>query len=367
VDNQSPRRYRRRNAKGFTILELVVSAAIFLIVTGAVYSLLRVGTSNRFTANQRIESIQNVRIALNQIGRECLNAAVDYYPTGALVPDDTIQNIVAFPADGDSAPDYFLPILPRNDVDTNSLSGALTDRVTIVYGDDSFNFRFPGADNALNTADDILSSYIPIDQITSGTNFRVYNTTATPFTNAACSVGALYLVTETGTSPRQTIGMCTALSGTNTVVFGADVNNINQPSSATGVLKALSVSAGTPGRLTPLVLVTYYVAPNGTLFRRLYGDYSATGNPTAGTGVTASTNTWLDEPLAFGIADFQLQYLLEDGSVTSSPPLSMCTGIRQIQVSITAQGTEPDPLTRRPYETRLVASFNTRNLAYSIR
>jgi hypothetical protein len=340
---------------------------IFLIVTGAVYSLLHVGTSNRFTANQRIESIQNVRIALNQIGRECLNAGVDYYPTGALVPDDTIEDLIAFPADGDSAADYFLPILPRNNVDTNSLSGASTDRITIVYGDDSFNFRFAGPDSTLNTADDILSTYIPIDQITNGTNFRIYNVTGTSFTNATVSPGALYLVTESGTSPRQTIGMCTALSGTNTIVFGNDALNLNQPSSSTGVLKVLNVSAGTPGRLTPLVLVTYYVSPDGTLYRRVLGDYSASGNPTLGAGASTTSTTWLDEPLAFGIADFQLQYLMEDGSVTDAPTLDLCPGIRQVQISITARGTEADIQTGHIYETRLVSSFNVRNLAYSTR
>jgi hypothetical protein len=358
---------RRAREAGFSLLEFVAAAMIFLVVTGAIYALLRLGSSNRFTASQRIESIQNVRIALNQIGRECLNAGVDYYPTGALVPDDTIQNLVGLPADGDVAVDYFLPVLPRNDVDTNSLSGVATDRLTIVYGDDTFDFRFAGADNTLNTADDVVSNYIPIDQITNGTNFRIYNTSSTAYTNASCSVGAMYLVTESGTSPRQTIGVCTALSGTNTVVFGSDANNLNGPSSATGVLKVLNVSSGTPGRLAPLVMVTYYVASNGTLYRRLYGDYSVTGNPTAGTGVTATSNTWLDEPLAFGITDFQLQYLLEDGTVTPNPSLSLCTGIRQVQIAIAARGQELDPHTRQPYETRLVSTFNVRNLAYSIR
>jgi hypothetical protein len=361
------RTVRRAKQAGFSLLEFVTAAMIFFVVTGAIYALLRLGSSNRFTASQRIESLQNVRVALNQIGRECLNAGVDYYPTGALVPDDTVQNIAGFPADGDIAADYFLPVLPRNDVDTNSLSGVLTDRITVVYGDDSFGFRFNGADNTPNTADDVVTNYIPIDQISNGTSFRIYNTSSTSYTNAPCSVGALYLVTESGTSPRQTIGVCTGLSGTNTIVFGADANNLNGPSSATGVLKVLNVSSGTPGRLMPLVMVTYYVASNGTLYRRLYGDYSSTGNPTAGTGVTASTNTWLDEPLAFGISDFQLQYLLEDGSVTPNPSLSLCSGIRQVQIAITARGQEVDPRTGRAYETRLVSSFNVRNLAYSIR
>jgi prepilin-type N-terminal cleavage/methylation domain-containing protein len=357
---------KRRGESGFTIVEMVVAAAVFLVVMGAVYAFLRVGTSERFVANQRIESIQNVRIALNQIGREVLDAGVDYYPNGALVPDDTIEDLLGFPADGDSAPDYFLPVLPRDGVDTNALSGARTDRLTITYGNDTFGFRFAGPDGSLDTADDIVSSYIPVDQISGTTNFRVYSTTQTPYTNGACASGGMYLVTETGTSPRQAIGMCTALSGSNTVVFGNDPNNLNQPSSG-GILKALVVSTSTPARLTPLVMVTYLVAPDGTLYRRLYGNYTASGNATAGTGVTATASTWLDEPVAFGVEDFQLQYLLEDGTVTASPPISQCNAIRQVQISITARSPERDPRSGEPFRTTLVATFNARNLAYSSR
>jgi hypothetical protein len=344
---------------------MMVAASIFLVVTGAVYALLKVGTSNRFTANQRVESIQNVRIALNQIGRECLDAGVEYPPSGAQLPDDTLQTIFGTATDGDSTPDFLVPIVPRDGVDTNSLSGLTTDRVTFVYGDDTFRFRFNGTDNQPNTADDILYSYIPVDQISSSTDFRITSPTGTTFTSGSCGVGSLYMLSESGAGTRQAIGVVTDLPNSSTIVFGTDTLTFNQPSTSSGVLKNFAVSSGSPGRLTPIVIVTYFVDANGTLYRRLFGNYSASGNTTAGTGVTVASNQWLDEPLAFGVEDFQLEYLLRDGTVTTNPTAAQRINVRQVEISITVRSPERDPQTGNPYRTTLTATFNARNLAYS--
>jgi prepilin-type N-terminal cleavage/methylation domain-containing protein len=356
----------RRAEAGFTLLEMVVASAIFMVVTGAIYGLLKVGRSSRFTSSQRVESIQNVRNALNQIGRECLDAGVEYYPNGAQLADDTMSTLGLFGTDGDTTPDFLIPIMPRNGVDTNTLSGLVTDRVSFVYGDDNFTYRFAGADSTLNTNDDLVTNYIPFDQRTGNTDFRIYNTGGTNFTNALFTVGQPYLLAETGTSPKQAIAICTAVSATNTVVFGVDTLNINLPSGA-GIPKTLTVSPTTPTlvRASPLVMVTYYVDGGGTLYRRVYGNYTGSSNATAGTGVTVASTQYLDSPLAFGVEDFQIQYLLKDGTVTTTPTSTQCVNIRQVQITITVRSPEKDSRTNQYLKTTLTATFNARNLAYS--
>jgi prepilin-type N-terminal cleavage/methylation domain-containing protein len=358
---------------GFTLLEMVVAVAIFTVVTGAIIGLLKVGRSNRFTTSQRVESIQNVRNALNQIGRECLDAGVEYYPNGAQLPDDTLSTLGFFATDSDSTVDYLVPIMARNNIDTNGLSGVTTDRVSFVYGDDNFTYRFNGPDSQPNTNDDVVTSYIPFDQRTSGTDFRIYNTGGTSFANTQFTVGQPYLLAETGTSPKQAIAVCTAVptANTTTVTFGSDTLNINLPTT-TGVPKTLTIAAGNPPttpptlvRATPLVVVSYYVDSGGTLYRRLYGNYTSTNNATAGTGVTVGSTQYLDSPLAFGVEDFQIQYLLKDGVVTSTPTTTQCVNIRQVQITVTVRSPEKDMKTNQYLKTTLTATFNARNLAYS--
>src|SRR5262245_50090528 len=85
---------------GFTIVEMMISMTVFVIVVGAVYGLLEVGRAGRFNTNQRWEVLQNVRIALNAVGRDAINAGVDYPNLGAMVPSGKLT-IVHGTDDGD--------------------------------------------------------------------------------------------------------------------------------------------------------------------------------------------------------------------------------------------------------------------------
>ena len=66
----------RKSESGFTMVEVVVSTAIFVIVMGSIYGLLRVARNGRLNTTQRTELIQNVRVALNALGRDAINAGV---------------------------------------------------------------------------------------------------------------------------------------------------------------------------------------------------------------------------------------------------------------------------------------------------
>lgn len=357
-------RRRLRRQAGFSLLEMIVGVIIFGIVTGAVYLLLRVGTSSRFTALQEVEAVQNVRVGMNLFARECLNAGVDYFPTGAQIPDNGLA-LLGFANDAGTVADRLMPIMPGDGVVTNSLSGASTDRVTFIYGDDTFVYDGNGADGTAGTADDV---HAPIN-IKSLTSNKIA-TVSTYYSNAPFNVGELYLITTSGTAPQSAIGVCTAKTGTDKVEFDTDALGINQPGTSAGVIKtfAASITAAQPARVSRITMVTYGVDAGGTLSRTLWGVYGANTDVTgSGSGGAAPGTQNFVEPLAFNVEDLQIKYLLKDGTITDSPAPTSCNNIRQIQVSITVRSPEVDPKTKKPARTTLTNTFNTRNLAYTSR
>lgn len=346
---------------GFTFIEIMVAVTIFTIVIAAIYQLLALGRSNRFTVDQNVESIQNVRNAMNLMSRECLNAGVDYFPVGAQLPDDSLQNILGTAADADSTADFLSPVIAGNDKNANSLSGAMTDQVTFVYGDDTFTFASNGPDGIAGNADDVNGTQLLLDKNTNGEEFQV----ASGYDITPCRTGDIYLIATSGTSPQQALGMCTG-TATKAIKFATtDTLGINKSGGAS-VLKPLAVSAAVKARLTRVVWITFYVSADGTLYRRLYGDYSASGDATSGSGLTVASTKWFDEPLAFGVENMQLEYLMKDGTVLQSPTSAVSRNVRQIAATITARGTaDGSKAGGAVSRTVVTTTFNARNLAYA--
>src|SRR5215813_9512434 len=187
---------------GFTLLEVVVSVAVFTIVMGAVYGVLRVSRGGRINTNQRSEMLQNVRVALNAIGRDAINAGVGYPNAGAVIPDNKLS-ILGLAADADTAQDALTPVYAGNalnQVRAQSFPGQQafptnTDQVTFLYVDDAFN---NGQSLAITTIAD-----------SGGT--KTILTVQTGFTNGPCNVGDIYLLTGGSGS---SIGQLTSKQGT---------------------------------------------------------------------------------------------------------------------------------------------------------
>ena len=335
IDSRRPSR-RDGPPSGFTIIEVAVSVTVFAIVMGAIYGLLHVARGGRLNTNQRTEVLQNVRVALNAMGRDAINAGVGYPNLGALLPDNKLS-VIGVAADADSTPDFLTPVYAGNNM--NSVNGRLTDQVTFLYVDDAFN----------------AGASVPISTIGNPTGTNTVLTVQAGFNNAACTVGDLYLITGTSGSA---IGMLTSKTGADKLNFaGTDPLGINSP----GANSAIDTLV-TPASVLKLVWVTYYVADEdgngtgtGTLRRRVHGGFNAGNN---------TMLNWVDQPLAFGVEDMQIQYVLASGAVVDLPTTAQMEDIRQVRATVSVRSSEIDPRTNQPFRSSLTASFSTRNLVY---
>ena len=81
--------------------------------------------------------------------------------------------------------------------------------------------------------------------------------------------------------------------------------------------------------------------------------------------------------MAYNVEDFQIRYVLDDGTVTDNPSVGpdglvgtvdddwqQFNRIRQLTISIKVQSTEPDEKTGQLESISFTSTFSTRNLGY---
>lgn len=326
----------RKHQSGFTVVEMAVSMAIFGIVMGSIYGLLHVARGGRINTGQRTEVLQGARVALNAIGRDAINAGVGYPNLGALIPDNKLS-LIGVPPDPDNALEFLTPVYAGNNM--NSVNGTLTDQVSFLYVDDAFN----------------SGTSLPVSGVSDPTGTLTILTVQGGFNNSVCNVGDLYLITGNNASA---IGMLTSKTGTNTLNFAAtDPLGINAP----GAKSAIDTLVA-PASLWKLAWISYWVSDEdgngtgtGTLERRVFGGFNA-GNSTL--------INWVDQPLAFGVENMQIQYVLADGTVVDLPTPAQMSGIRQIRATVTVRSPDIDPKNNQPFRSSVTSSFSARNLVY---
>ncbi|HEX8736703.1 MAG TPA: prepilin-type N-terminal cleavage/methylation domain-containing protein [Pyrinomonadaceae bacterium] len=346
----------RRREQGFSLLEVVIAMVIFIIVTTAVYGVLQLAQRNRLLVNQQVQSTKNVRFALNLIGRDTYNAGFGYPMNSTVVlPDNKISTLLNIPNDFDTSRDTVPPILAGNNVNANTFNttaGTMTDQVTFIFKDSTFNLvGAPGSEvsqplniNAATTNATGIDEIVPI----SGSN-------------AACRKNDIYLVTgNTGSA----LALVTALSGTNIVQFSnGDVLGFNQTGTG-GTLRGIT----TPASMQRVRLVTYFVTTDGILTRREYANVPPTG--------TNPPINWTDEPIVYGVENFQIKYVMDDGSLSDNPSAgpdgvpgtaddlqSNLAKIRQVRFTVNVRTNELDHR-NQPYRVNMTSTFSTRNLGY---
>jgi hypothetical protein len=151
------------------------------------------------------------------------------------------------------------------------------------------------------------------------------------------------------------------VAGTNTdkITFASgDPLGIDNPG-ATSPVGNIQV----PASVQRVRWVSYFVVPDvgtdagtGVLMRRVHG--GSTG--------------WVDQPLAFGVENLQIQYVLLGGNVVDVPGPGEMDDVRQVRLSVSIRSPDTDPNAPRdpvtgqhlPFRTTLTSTFSTRNLVY---
>jgi len=348
--------------KGLSLVETIIAMVVFLIVVGTIYGMMQVGLIDRNRSSRRSDVLKNARAALHLIGRDALNAGLSYNKSGALVPDNFVSTKLGLPPDTDTERDILTSVMGGNDLNQNLLNSnpnARTDVIAFAYRDTEFN---EGNVISLNNAATVSGSPATVrlqSAANESRNAKVYD---------------LYLV-ESDSS--QVAVMATNLPSLSAIdISPGDPLGINQPlnGSGTGVSLLQKCTASITENCTTYVasvkkffLVAYRVKSDGTLVRILYGNN--TGRP---------ANEQVQElPIAYNVEDFQIKYVLEDGSTTDNPGAgadgiagtsddrpSDFNLVRQITVTIKVQSTEDDEQTKRPVSITLSGTFSTRNLEY---
>ena len=335
---------------GFSLLELVIAMVLFSIVTASVFGLLQVARQVKSVVNENTGLNKNVRVAMNMVGRDTYNAGYGYpLRNTVVVPDNRLSTLLGIPVDLDTSRDTVPPIIAGNNVTLStysSVANTRTDQVTFMFKDTAFNLvggvSRPLDVNAATTTGTGIDEIVPI----SGSN-------------SVCAVNDLYLVTgNTGSA----LGLVTALNGTNKIQFAnADVLGINL-TGTTGPLRSITV----PASIQKVRMVTYFVTPDGTFMRREY----------ANAPPVVPAVAWVDEPLIYGVEDFQVVYIMDDGTTTDNPsagpngvpgdaddtPANLAA-VRQIRYTVSVRSTEKNAANQY-FKTSLTSTFSTRNLGY---
>jgi prepilin-type N-terminal cleavage/methylation domain-containing protein len=347
---------------GFSLVELIVAMAVFAIVSAAVFGLLQVGRIERNRSSQRSDVLKNARIAVHMIGRDALNAGLGFHRAGAVTPDNFVSTRLGLPADVDTERDLLTSIVAGDNINPNDLlanPAARTDSVAFCYRDMDFN-----------AGQLIMLQNVSNDPGTPAVPF--VNTLANAAQNA--QIHHLYLI-ESDTT--QVAIMATNVSGNNRIEAApGDPLGLNQALNGVGtngsVLRQCidqndencTTYVATAKRFN---LVNYRIRQDGTLVRIVFGN-------NVGAAATAQIQ---EQPLAYNVEDLQIDYVLQNGTVTSRPNAGPdgivgnaddftdgFNQIRQITVRITVQSTERDERTGLPERLTLNATFSARNMEY---
>ncbi|MEZ5425456.1 MAG: prepilin-type N-terminal cleavage/methylation domain-containing protein [Pyrinomonadaceae bacterium] len=337
----------RKGEAGFSLIELMVSSVIFLIFMGAVYGVLRMGTIQKTTTNTQTEIIKNMRLSLNTVGRDAVNAGLGYSRVGGFVPDNLTNLRLGLPADPDSSQDLITGVVSGNDINTNTLLPVgKTDVITFTYRDMDFNAGTPIE----------LSSV----QDNSGAGVKILTPAAAAYNVQPFD---LYLISD-GT--RTALGLVTSVPNSSTMVFatgGADPLNINAPYTGSADTRSKIADMDFSNRVTAkkVIWVSYHVSADGTLIRTIYGNNS--GQP--------ATAQIQQQPIAYNVQNFQIKYLLTDGTVSDDPSNAGVDQVNlndvvQIDVTVSAVISIRENGVNMSNVVKLTSTFSTKNLNYDI-
>lgn len=347
---------RRIQEAGFSLLEMMIAMIIFLIFMGAIYGLLRIGNIQKSSVNTQTEIIKNIRLSLNTIGRDAVNAGLGYSRVGGFVPDNLTALRMNLPNDPDTEQDLITAVISGDEINDNlALTAGRTDAVSFAFRD--LNFNNPDPVNKANG--DPIKLTAVADLGGSGVSL----TTAINVTGISRPYD-LYLISD---GSRTALGMVTGVTGGTTLEFETgDPLGINGrfgdvSADATSKLVGMNYASAAAIKVN---WVSYRVSEDGILLRTIYGNNNNSPAPVASEQIQI-------QPIAYNIQNMQIRYLLTDGTSTDDPSndgvnQERLNDVVQIDVTISARytTTENGVIINRVVD--LNSTFSTKNLSYDI-
>ncbi len=345
---------KKKSEGGFSLVELMIASTLFLAVMAAVFGVLRIGLVMRESLNNHSETSGNARTAINSVGREAVNAGLGYSRTGSIVPDDFAFDLLKIPKDSGNERDLFTGVMAGNNISNSQLSinGEKNDVVAFIYRDLDFN---DGQPLTISNAG-VLSNSVVLE---------------TPLNGCAnCKKFDLYLVESA--DGNKALAIATAIT-LNKFITLADSDPLSLNVKTNGNISSRSIL--TPCTLTDttncfnylpnatakrVFLMSYGVDNDGTLVRKTYG------NNTGG-----SANEQIEKlPIANNVQNFQVKYLMQDGTHTDDPSngnteQAKMNEVVQVEIKMTIKSEDGGSRTA----TRLInltSTFSTRNLRYDV-
>lgn len=278
----------RRRAKGFTLLEMMVSMGIGLVILGAGLQIYTQCVRATFTASQRSEMQQDFRAAANLLQRDIsmagsgalgqqglasysmglasgVGSTVPVYPCNTITCNYVNGAPVAYPTS--AGVPYLYSIIPGYDfgITVNGAEGP-TDIITVSYADATLPLN-------CYTVDVVSATEIIFELPTTlpGTCILPYGVVVTPANIPALNAAGVGL--QAGDYilfGQSTAGVVTAVSttaptsGSYSAAYDVTFNNgdpghINQPAIASGTMKALPTGVSATLSAVRLLVITYYL------------------------------------------------------------------------------------------------------------
>jgi prepilin-type N-terminal cleavage/methylation domain-containing protein len=364
---------QNQNSKhGFTLLELMVSMALGLIVMASMASLFKTGMNTTMLVQQRAETQENMRAAIDIMVKD-ISLAGAGLPTGGIQLPLGGTGSSKFSCDQSSTcyvPNYTYPsgnfmygIIPGylNGVQGNAViaaapAPAVNDSITVIYVDYNFplweyNTYFVAGSNGANVT------------LTANPNYSA-NPPPSITSAGAINAGDLIMISGGGVTA---VGEVTNLSASGTTAgspgamtfANSDPLNVNQTGATSGNLKQVQSAAGAGTAVTAyrLYCVTYYLSvPGGSQTTRLM----------------RQVNGQSPAPVADDIINLQFAYDVYNSSVTPTVldpnqpnPIGNAESPNNIQkVNISLIGQSINNMGNKSQNMSLATSVSAGNLTF---